>query len=126
MKEKTTKKDGATMIDRIMEYMKGGEKAKLVKFLRGVGKYLDNQIKELGDRIEKTTDKIEEKEEELEEYLLTIDFDKIKSTENREYYVEGYVEGYDRLVEQLEELKLAVEDDKERVKRREEMKQKIK
>lgn len=123
MSEKTVEK---TMLERIMEYMKGGEKAKLVKFLRGVGKYLDNQIKELVDRIEKTTDKIEEKEEELEEYLLTIDFDEIKSTENREIYIRNYVAGYDRIVEKIQELKFEAEDDRERVERRKEMKIKIK
>jgi len=115
-----------TMIERIMEYMKGGEKAKLVKFLKGTGKYLDDQIKAVKDRIERTKDKVEEKEEELEEYLLTVDFGKIIKTEERSVYVKKYVTGYDKLIEQIEELNYSIEDDEAIIKRRERMKLKIK
>lgn len=126
MTEKTAEKaDSKTIIEKVMEFMKGGEKAKLAKFFKGVRKYLDDQIKSIEDRIERTDDKMEEKNEELEEYILTIDFDRVMKTEERSDYVKSYVAGYDKLVEQIEGLKYSIENDMAIIRRRKEMKPKV-
>lgn len=121
MKEKET-----TIIERVLTFMKGGEKTKLAKFFKGVGRYLDDQIREIENRIRKAKERIEEKEGGVEEYMLTIDFESIKGIDDREKYIERYVAGYDKLIEKIQEMKMEVEDDFERIKRRKEMKLKVK
>ena len=115
-----------SLVERIMEHLKGGEKAKLVKFQKGTVKYLDTQVRLIQERIEKNEDLVEEKLEELNDYLLEVSFEKIAKTELRSDYIKDYVQGYDNRMDEVEELKEEIENDKALIKRREELKKVVK
>ena len=99
-------------VERVKARIKGGEDASLMKLQVGTNKYLKKQIELIDDRIEDNSEKVVEKEEELNEYLETPNLNRINTSDARKQYIKDeYVAGYDKIVEDLDELKEAIETD---------------
>lgn len=113
-------------VNRVIAALKGGDEKKLAKFQKGVQNWAKDQIKEIRARIEKNTERLEESEEALDEYLLAVDLGRITTTDDRDEYVLEYVEGYDKMITDIEALEEKIEDDKLRVEKREALAAKMK
>lgn len=105
--------------ERVMEFLKGGDKKRLSKFKKGIITWAKDQIKEINARIEKNRDRLEESEDNLDEYLLAVELSRITNTDDRDEYVLEYVSGYDKMIADIDQLKENIVDDRILVGKRE-------
>lgn len=105
--------------ERVMEFLKGGDKKRLSKFKKGIITWAKDQIKEINARIEKNRDRLEESEDNLDEYLLAVELSRITNTDDRDEYVLEYVSGYDKMIVDIDQLKENIVDDRILVGKRE-------
>ncbi len=108
--KKEVKKENC-FVTRVINALKGGDEKKLGKFQKGVQKWAKDQVKEIEARMEKNTDRLEEKQEGLDEYLLAVDLGKIATTDGRDEYILEYVQGYDKMVSEIDKLEETIEAD---------------
>ncbi len=99
---------------KVLEFLKGGDEAKIAKFKKELLKHIDNQIKLRNDIIEKLRDKLAEQEEKKDERILSVNLDLIKTSDDREVYIPSYVSSiskeFDRLQELNEEIDSTLEE----------------
>jgi hypothetical protein len=100
-----------SFVQRVLDSFKEGDEKKLAKFQKWVIKWAKNQISEIKQRVENNTERLEQKQEQLDEYILAVDFDRIKDIDDRERYGVEYVSGYDNMVVEIDNLKEEIEDD---------------
>lgn len=76
---------------KVIEFLKGGEEAKMSRFEGKLSKYLSKQISMRADQIETLRDKVADANEVLEETILGVDLEQVNKTDVVENYVPKYV-----------------------------------
>jgi len=93
MSKETTKSTllSTDWIQRVIDFVKGGDEGKLARFHKNTLKFWDKQIKANQSEMEKLDDQIDDKrevikdlQEKLTETVVSVDLEKIKTTEQTE------------------------------------------
>lgn len=100
--------------DRIIAAAKGGDEAKIAKFVTKVDKYLERQRKELFEAIEKVKDRIEDAEEALKEMVEHPDLDNLK-VEGGANYVPKYLKNIQNQLDDISMLEFEMEEIEEKL-----------
>lgn len=104
-------------IQRVIDFVKGGDEGKLTRFKKNTLKFWDKQIKANQGEMEKLDDKITDKreviddlKEKLDETVLSIDLEKIKTTEQTELYIKEYTESIRSVERSIENVESEITD----------------
>lgn len=95
---------------RVIDFLKGGEEAKISRFHKKALKHLNDQIKLREDAIDELKEKSADLREEYDEAVYNIDLDSIKSTEDIKMYVESYTDKLFNYELRIKELEDAIEE----------------
>ena len=93
-----------TLVSRALNFLKGGDEAKLDRFESKLGKYFKEQINIREREIEKLSDKLEDLTEILKETIPNVDLDKISKSESLEAYIPTYVALLDQRFRAVEDI----------------------
>ena len=111
MSEETkTNNTNKSFVQKVLEFFKGGEEAKIVRFQKRYIKENNRQIKIREDEIDELNDKLSDLKEKQQEDLISVDFDRIKDTDSLKRYIDDYrAKQVDNLV-QKDGIKALIED----------------
>lgn len=80
----------STFIEKIMDFLQGGNEGKLARFHKRYVKSNDEQISVREKEIEDISDKLEDLAETANEDMLNVDMGSIKDIESTNSYIEDY------------------------------------
>jgi TolA-binding protein len=107
---------------KVIEFLKGGEEAKMARFESKLSKYVAKQISMRTDDIETLRDKVADANEVLEETILGVDLEQVNKTDVVENYVPKYVDKVIAARQVVEALEDKIEELQEEIKELEEVK----
>lgn len=94
-----------TFVEKVLDFIQGGEEGKISKFQKENLKGLERQIRIRKEEIEQNETSIGEKQDELYEASLSIDVDRIKTVQDRALYIEKYNEKLWVVLDEIESLR---------------------
>lgn len=110
-KENTTTEG---FVKRIMASLKGGDEGKLKRFHSKAIKHLNDQVRIRKTEIEELHEKGVDLQEEYAEAVLSVDFDRISTTDNAKNYASSYVSGlmgYEDRIQDIDDQVEALEEE---------------
>jgi glucose-6-phosphate isomerase len=106
-----------TLVDRIMAALKGGDDQKIAKFATAVEKTLNGQKSNLTDKIADLEEQLADAVEYLNEVTVTINVDRISTTENRKDYILDYMNTIGTAMRSVELIEAEIADFKTQLER---------
>ncbi len=95
-----------SLTERVLNFLKGGDSAKLSRFESKLDKYFTKQVAMRQESISNLEEKIVDAKEELNETVVNVDLERINSTDQAEGYVVSYlrnVQAKEAVVDGLQE-----------------------
>lgn len=114
-----------TLAQKVLALIKGGDESKLIRFESKLDKQLNKQIDIRKDSIESLEEKIEDAKEALNDTILSVNFDKIQSSDNVESYCKEYIQNILAKQDIIEDFEIQLENEKHAIERLSKVKQAI-
>ena len=115
MSKETTKTK--SFIERVIDFVKGGDEGKLARFHKNTLKFWDKQIKANQSEMEKLDDQIDDKrevikdlQEKLTETVVSVDLEEIKTTEQTELFIKKYTDSIRSVEKSIERVESEIRD----------------
>jgi hypothetical protein len=100
----------ASLVQRVLAFVNGGDEQKLVRFETKLGKYFNKQISMRKETIENLEDKINDAQEALDETVVNVNVGAINDADGAENYCEKYVQAVMTKMAIIDEYKEEIKD----------------
>lgn len=104
-----------TFVAKVLDFLKGGDEAKVSRFHRLARKHAQTQIRLFEEEIEKLEDQLADRQEELQESVLSIDLEAISTSTNARDYIPEYFKKIRAMKVSINDIEEKIESQKKQI-----------